>query len=329
MRFSIIIPVYNRPDELKELLESLTRQTYKNFEVLIIEDGSIHKAEKVADFFLDKLDLRYYYKENSGQGFSRNFGFERAQGDYFLVFDSDCIIPEHYLDAVNNALQKNYLDAYGGPDRAHPDFNDTQKAISYSMTSFFTTGGIRGNKKRVGQFHPRSFNMGISREVFERTKGYIITRMAEDLEFSIRIISLGYKVGLIEDAYVYHKRRTNFKQFFKQIHFFGRARINLYRFFPKELKPIHFFPALFVLFIIFTIATFILDYRLFLLSSSLLVFYSLLILIDSTSKNRSLKVGLLSVIAVFTQLSAYGIGFMSELTKELVGIKRKLNNTDG
>src|SRR5436190_10777648 len=253
MQFSVIIPVYNRPDEIKELLESLTKQTYKKFDVMIVEDGSSLKCEEVVNSFKDKLSIEYHYKENSGQGFSRNYGFDLAKGDYFIVFDSDCIIPEHYFQTVYNSLSKNYLDAYGGPDRSHHSFTDIQKAISYSMTSLFTTGGIRGGRKRVGVFHPRSFNMGISKEVFDKTKGYIITRMAEDLEFSIRIINAGFKVGLIEDAYVYHKRRTSFKQFFNQLHFFGRGRINLYRFFPNELKAIHFFPSLFFIFCILTL----------------------------------------------------------------------------
>jgi glycosyltransferase involved in cell wall biosynthesis len=324
MKFSIIIPVYNRPDEIKELLESLTRQTYKNFEVVIVEDGSTLKCDEIVRDFMGKLDIHYFYKENSGQGFSRNFGFDLAKGDYFVVFDSDCIIPENYFDVVNYSLSKNHLDAYGGPDRAHPNFTPVQKAISYSMTSFYATGGIRGNKKRVGTFHPRSFNMGISREVFDKTKGYIITRMAEDLEFSIRIINAGFKVGLIDDAYVYHKRRTSFKQFFKQLHFFGRGRINLYRFFPKELKLLHFFPALFFLFCIFCFMSLFISEKLFTFCVGVLLIYSLLIFIDSTIKNKSIKVGILSVVAVFTQLWGYGIGFIEELYKEVSGTKKKV-----
>ena len=238
MFFSIIIPLYNRPQEIDELLSTLTRQTYTQFEVLIIEDGSKEDARDIVERYSNKLDIRYFYKENEGQGFSRNYGFERAKGDYFIVFDSDCLIPSGYLETVKNYLYEYDLDAYGGPDAAHTSFTPVQKAISYSMTSPFTTGGIRGNKKRLGgQFHPRSFNMGISREVWERTGGFILTRLGEDIEFSIRIHKAGFKIGLIPTAVVYHKRRTNFKQFYKQLHFFGRARINIYRFFPSELKP--------------------------------------------------------------------------------------------
>ncbi|HEY8402870.1 MAG TPA: glycosyltransferase [Cytophagaceae bacterium] len=318
-KYSIIIPVYNRPEEIKELLESLTRQTYKNFEVLVIEDGSTLKCDSVVEPFKGRLEVTYYYKPNTGQGFSRNYGFNLAKGDYFIVFDSDCIIPEDYLQKVEDYLNTNYLDAYGGPDRSHFSFTSVQKAISYSMTSLFTTGGIRGSKKRVGVFHPRSFNMGISREVFEKTKGYIITRMGEDIEFSIRIMQHGFKVGLIPDAYVYHKRRTDFKQFFKQLHFFGRARINIFRFFPKELKLIHFFPAVFTLFCFFTILSIVFSQTVFLLCLSLLVLYSLLIFVDSSIKKFNIKVGFLSVIAVFTQLTGYGIGFIKELYAELSG----------
>jgi glycosyltransferase involved in cell wall biosynthesis len=322
MKFSIIIPVYNRPEEVNELLESLSRQSYKNFEVLIIEDGSTRNCDTISDSYKSKLDIKYFYKENSGQGFSRNFGFNLANGDYFIVFDSDCIIPDNYLNTVNLSLTINYLDAYGGPDQAHPNFNNIQKAISYSMTSLFTTGGIRGNKKRVGVFHPRSFNMGISKEVYAKTKGYIITRMGEDIEFSIRIINNGFKVGLIEDAFVYHKRRTNFLHFFKQLHFFGRARINVYRFFSHELKPVHFFPAVFFLFCISIPLTIFISTNLFKFGVGLLVIYSLLNFLDSSIKNKSIVVGALSVVAAFTQLFGYGIGFITEGYKEIFKSKK-------
>ena len=219
VKYSVIIPVYNRPDEVDELLESLINQTFTDFEVLIIEDGSVRPCEDVVKKYETRLAVSYYFKPNSGQGFSRNFGFERAKGSYFIVFDSDCLIPTHYFQAVETALVQHGFDAFGGPDRAHESFTDLQKAISYSMTSFFTTGGIRGSKKAIGGFHPRSFNMGISRAVYEKTKGYIITGMGEDIEFSIRVQANGFSTGLIEEAYVFHKRRTSFSQFWKQLHF--------------------------------------------------------------------------------------------------------------
>lgn len=318
MFFSAIIPLYNRPQEIRELLETLTVQTYKDFEVLVIEDGSKDDAEDIVKSFADKLDVRYFKKQNEGQGFTRNFGFERAKGDYFVIFDSDCLIPESYFETVNNYLKTNWLDTYGGPDDSHPSFTPVQKAISYSMTSPFTTGGIRGNKKALGQFHPRSFNMGVSRKVWETVGGFKITRSAEDLEYSIRIHTAGFKIGLIPDAKVYHKRRTNFKQFFKQIHFFGRARINLYKFFPNELKWMHFFPAVFTLGLIFTLIANLFWGWIAEVCDALLALYILLIFFHAWLKNKSLKVAFLGVIAAFTQLIAYGLGFMQDFWKRVV-----------
>jgi glycosyltransferase involved in cell wall biosynthesis len=318
MFFSIIIPLYNRPQEIKELLETLTLQTYKQFEVLVIEDGSVHDAETIVNSFTDRLNVRYFKKPNEGQGFTRNYGFERAKGDYFIIFDSDCLIPANYLEIVNNSLATNYLDAYGGPDGAHASFTPTQKAISYSMTSPFTTGGIRGNKKAIGQFHPRSFNMGVSRQVWEKAGGFIITRLGEDIEYSIRIHSLGFKIGLIPDAIVYHKRRTNFLQFYKQLHFFGRARINIYKFFPEQLKLVHFFPAAFTLFILVTIVFNLLNWQIAQLGNFILALIILLIFFHAWWKNKSAKIAFLSIIAAFTQLIAYGLGFMQDFWKRVI-----------
>lgn len=318
MRFySVIIPVYNRSNEVDELLDSLTEQSFANFEVLIIEDGSTDRCEEVVKTYQDRLDISYYYKDNSGQGFSRNYGFERAKGDYFIVFDSDCIIPSQYFETIERSLNEHPLDAFGGPDKAHESFTNVQKAISYSMTSPFTTGGIRGNKTHVGTFHPRSFNMGISKEVYEKTKGYIITRMGEDIEFSLRVIDNGFKTGLITEAYVYHKRRTNFSQFYQQLHFFGRARINISRFFPKELKFVHSFPALFTLGLIALPFTYIIDERVFLLGGYIYILFALVNFISATVQNKSIVVGVLGSIAAFTQLTAYGVGFLTEGSKKL------------
>ncbi|HEY8927893.1 MAG TPA: glycosyltransferase [Mucilaginibacter sp.] len=318
MFFSIIIPLYNRPQEIKELLETLTRQTYKQFEVLVIEDGSKDDAAEIVKSFQDQLDLKYFVKKNEGQGFTRNYGFERAKGDYFVIFDSDCLIPEDYLQIVNDSLAANWLDAYGGPDASHPSFTPVQKAISYSMTSPFTTGGIRGNKKGIGQFHPRSFNMGVSRQVWERAGGFIITRSGEDIEYSIRIHSLGFKIGLIPDAKVYHKRRTNFLQFYKQIHFFGRARINVYKFFPAELKLVHFFPAVFTLCLLFTLVANLFNWKIAWLCNIVLAIIILLIFFHSLVKNKSVKIAFLSLIAAFIQLTAYGLGFMQDFWKRVI-----------
>ena len=317
-RYSIVIPVYNRPDEIDELLESLTRQTYKNFEVIVVEDGSANKCDQVVEKYVHDLDITYCYKENAGQGFARNYGYERSKGDYFIVFDSDCILPNEYLDRVNTSLDNNFLDAYGGPDKDHDSFTITQKAISYSYTSWLTTGGIRGKKNAIGGFTPRSFNMGISRKVFETTGGYIIPFKGEDIEFSTRIKKLGFKIGLIEEAFVYHKRRTSWIKFFKQLHFFGTARINVARFFPDQLKLIHFSPAVFTLGWIITVIMWFVFPPLAKIFTSVYLTYFLLLFIDAIFKTRNLVIAVLGVWAAFIQLTAYGLGFIQELLVWLV-----------
>lgn len=310
--FSVIIPIYNRPDEIKELLESLTHQSAQNFEILVIEDGSTDQCEEVCQSFSSRLNIQYYFKENTGQGFSRNFGFERAKGDYFIVFDSDCIIPNDYFETVDSYLKHNPLDAFGGPDAALDSFTPVQKAISYSMTSFFTTGGIRGGEKQLEKFRPRSFNMGISKEVFEKTGGYNITRMGEDIEFSIRIEKAGFKTGLIPKAKVYHKRRTKLGQFYKQLFFFGRGRINIFRFYKSELKLVHLLPLFFVLGLVFWLSTSLWNRELFLLGGAMIGFYYILIGIDAFMKTKNLSVACLSLVTSFIQLFAYGMGFIKE-----------------
>ncbi|MGV3763286.1 glycosyltransferase [Parapedobacter sp.] len=329
MFFSIIIPLFNRPQEVDELLDSLTQQTYASFEVLVVEDGSTIDARQVVEAYRERLDVHYYVKPNAGQGFARNFGFERAKGDYFIIFDSDCLIPPDYLANVTAFLATTWLDAYGGPDAAHESFTAIQKAISYAMTSPFTTGGIRGNRKHVGQFHPRSFNMGVSRTVWEQVDGFKLTRLGEDIEYSIRIQASGFRIGLIPDAVVFHKRRTDFKQFYKQLHFFGRARINIYKHFPTELKLVHFLPAAFTLFLMVllllnlwnavsgvpaTACTRALAW----VGNLLLGMYTILLFIHALAKTKRLTVAALSLVASFTQLCAYGLGFMQDFFKRLV-----------
>jgi glycosyltransferase involved in cell wall biosynthesis len=226
-KYSVIVPVYNRPEEIKELLQSLTIQQYQNFEVIIVEDGSSNPCRDVVDSFRDKLQLEYIVKQNSGPGPSRNVGYAMAKGDYMVVFDSDCIIPAEYFKVVDEALSSNSFDAWGGPDRAHENFTLLQRAMAYSMASVLTTGGIRGGKKSVGSFQPRSFNMGISRNVFEKTNGFKFNRLAEDIELSIRMRKLGFNVVLLAEAFVYHKRRTSLKQFYNQVSSFGRGRVKI------------------------------------------------------------------------------------------------------
>ncbi|WP_199137447.1 glycosyltransferase [Pedobacter sp. ASV12] len=318
MFFSIIIPLYNRPQEIDELLETLTRQTYTQFEVLVIEDGSVNDAKDIVASYANRLDVKYFFKPNEGQGFSRNFGFERAKGDYFVIFDSDCLIPADYLEIVKDYLFEHQLDAYGGPDAAHDTFTPVQKAISYAMTSPFTTGGIRGNKQHIGQFHPRSFNMGVSREVWEKVGGFILTRLGEDIEYSIRIHESGFKIGLIPAAKVFHKRRTSFKQFYKQLHFFGRARINIYKHFPAELKLVHFFPAFFVVGLGITLLCNFIYWPLAWVCNFFLLLFFVLIFFHAWQVNKSIKIAFLSVVASFIQLTAYGLGFIQDFFKRII-----------
>lgn len=316
--YSLIIPVYNRPNEIDELLKSLTHQTYSHFEVVIIEDGSQQPCKSVIEKYSSKFPIFYYFKENGGQGFARNYGFEKAKGDFLVVFDSDCLIPPNYLETVDKEIETHHWDAFGGPDKEHDSFSLTQKAISYSMTSPFTTGGIRGNKKHAGAFHPRSFNMGISKEVYAKTQGYKITRMGEDIEFSIRIMENGFKVGLIPDAFVYHKRRTNLIQFYKQLHFFGRARINISRFYPKELKLVHTFPALFLIGWIVLPSLYVLAPFLFKIGVGLISIFYLAIFLHSSVIMKNPIIGLFSLVTSTIQLFAYGMGFLSEGAKRVI-----------
>lgn len=320
MKFSIIIPLYNRPQEIDELLASLTLQTHKNFEVLVIEDGSTERADSIVNQYSDRLDIRYFFKENTRQGFTRNYGFERARGEWFVVFDSDCIIPKHYLESVLSFLNEHpTIDAYGGPDAASPEFSRIQKAISYSMTSPFTTGGIRGGKRNLGTYHPRSFNMGISRRAWEITQGYRISVKGEDVEFSIRILDHGLKTALIADAYVYHKRRTSFGQFRSQVEFFGRARLNIRKFYPGELKPIHWMPSLFLAYILAClIGCVLLPSHIAALCALPFALWSAAIVGHATLTNRSLAIGLLAWWAGFCQLSAYGWGLFHEYLQVVI-----------
>ena len=306
MKYSVIIPVYNRPDEVDELLESLTRQTFADFEVLVVEDGSTLSCEHVVEKYKGRLDVKYFFKSNSGPGQTRNYGAERSQGEYLIILDSDCVLPEGYLAAVESELAQTHADAFGGPDSAHPSFSRTQKAINYSMTSFFTTGGIRGGKKKVDKFYPRSFNMGIRREAYMALGGFSKMRFGEDIDLSIRIFKAGYRCCLFRSAWVWHKRRTDMKKFFKQVHNSGIARINLYKRYPESLKLVHMAPAVFTLGTVLCIALSALS-GLWLMP---LAAYALLILLDSTIHNGDVVVGALSILASFIQLLGYGTGFL-------------------
>ena len=331
MKYSIIVPVFNRPDEVDELLESLLSQEEKDFEVIIVEDGSQVPCKKVCDKYADRLDLHYYYKENSGPGQSRNYGAERAKGDYLLILDSDVVLPKGYIRAVSEELNREPADAFGGPDCAHESFTDTQKAISYSMTSFFTTGGIRGGKKKLDKFYPRSFNMGIRRDVYQELGGFSKMRFGEDIDFSIRIFKAGKRCRLFPKAWVWHKRRTDFRKFWKQVYNSGIARINLYKKYPDSLKLVHLLPMVFTvgttcLLLLILSGLFLLCIPILNIIGSLLVMigliplllYSIIICVDSTMQNNSLKIGLLSIAAAFIQLTSYGCGFISAWWKRCV-----------
>jgi glycosyltransferase involved in cell wall biosynthesis len=311
-RYSIVIPVYNRPQEVDELLASLTHQTFRNFEVIIVEDGSTNRSDTVAEKYSGKLAIQYFFKPNSGPGPSRNFGFTHALGDYLVVFDSDCIIPETYFAAVEESLRMHGWDAWGGPDRAHENFTDLQRAMGYTMSSVLTTGGIRGGKKHLGWFQPRSFNMGISRRVFEVTGGFKFERFAEDIEFSIRMRRHEFKVGLIADAFVYHKRRTDFSQFYKQVSNFGKGRALVGQAYPEEVKITHWFPAFFVIGIFILLAMLIFNVSVFAVGVIALALYFIAIFFHSLRENRNLNVAILSVPSAWLQLWGYGAGFLKE-----------------
>ena len=314
MRYSVIIPVYNRPDEVDELLQSLTRQSFKDFEVIIVEDGSSVPCKNVADRYQDILNIRYYSKPNSGPGQTRNYGAERSRGEYLIILDSDCILPEDYFQEVEKELQETPADAFGGPDRAHASFTDVQKAINYSMTSFFTTGGIRGGKKKMDKFYPRSFNMGVRQEVYQALGGFSRMRFGEDIDFSIRIFKGGYTCRLFPGAWVYHKRRTDFRKFFKQVHNSGIARIDLYKKYPESLKLVHLLPAVFTVGVVMVLlVAFICPWSLLLLA-----LFAVVIFIDASIRNKSIKIGALSVIAAFIQLTGYGSGFLRAWWKRCI-----------
>ncbi|MBR4926249.1 MAG: glycosyltransferase [Prevotella sp.] len=340
MLFSFIIPVFNRPDEVDELLESLTKQSVKDFEVLVVEDGSSVTCEEVCRKYEERLDLHYFKKPNSGPGQSRNYGAERAKGEYLIILDSDVVVPEGYLDAVKKELESAPTEAFGGPDAAHDSFTPTQKAISYSMTSFFTTGGIRGGSSplrggrggALDKFYPRSFNMGVRRDVYLKLGGFSKMRFGEDIDFSYRIVEAGYRPRLFPDAWVWHKRRTDFKKFFRQVYNSGIARINLEKRHPGTMKLVHLLPTVFTIGVIILVllaavarAMIYYDaahwhtwYWICLAALAPIILYSLIIFIDSTIKNKSLKVGLLSVPAAFTQLMGYGFGFIESWWKRCV-----------
>ena len=314
MKYSFIIPVYNRPDEVDELLESMCTQTLKDFEVVIVEDGSSIPCKEVVDRYADRLNIRYYSKPNSGPGQTRNYGVERASGEYVLILDSDVVLPDGYLQAVEDELKAQPSDAFGGPDRAHPSFTPTQKAINYAMTSFFTTGGIRGGKKKMDKFYPRSFNMGVRTEVYKALEGFSKMRFGEDIDFSTRIFKGGYACRLFPEAWVWHKRRTDLHKFFKQVHNSGIARINLTKRHPGTLKLVHMLPAVFTagcaLLLLLALITALCGCSYFWVYLIPFALFAVIIFLDATRAEKSVGVGWRAVLAAFVQLTGYGSGFL-------------------
>jgi glycosyltransferase involved in cell wall biosynthesis len=314
MFYSIIIPVYNRPDEVAELLESLSQQEGNvPFEVVLVEDGSTLPCREVVEKFADKLTVTYHAKPNTGRSDSRNAGMQLAKGDYFIFFDSDCIIPPGYFARLDKKLTDDYSDCFGGPDAARASFSNVQKAISYAMTSFLTTGGIRGGKQAKKTFQPRTFNMGFSRAVYEKVGGFN-NMLGEDIDLSLRIARAGFRLSLYREVFVYHKRRISFTKFYRQVRNFGTARINLALLHKGSLKPVHALPALFLLGGAGIAAAAFFS----LWALALPALYMVLLFFDALIKTKGIKTAVLSVFAAGVQLAGYGWGFLCALVAKVI-----------
>lgn len=319
--FSVIIPVYNRHDEVRDLLTSLAGQSDKDFEVMLVEDGSTQRCQDIAESFQGQVDVHYYWKENEGRSIARNYGIERASGNYFIFFDSDCVIPEDYFKTLKVALAKQPVDCFGGPDAASDDFNDTQKAISFSMTAFLTTGGIRGGKVQLEKFVPRSFNMGYSRQVWEKVGGFR-EMFSEDIDMSTRIRQAGFSITLFRDCYVYHKRRNTLESFARQTYVFGMSRITLKLLYPDSLKLVHTLPAVFVLGCLALVLLTMFWHWWFITP---LVLYTVLLWLSALVKTKSLKIACLAIVTSLVQLGSYGCGFIKAFVwKILLGHGRNI-----
>ena len=308
VKYSFIVPVYNRPNEIKELLESfLVMQVSSTYEIVIVEDGSTISSEEVISEYASKLNILYLKKQNTGPGDSRNYGMQSANGSFFLILDSDVVMPPHYLVAVDAYLDQNQVDCFGGPDAAEENFSAIQKAINFTMTSFLTTGGIRGKEKSVKSYEPRSFNMGISKKAFQKTKGFGTIHPGEDPDLSIRIKKAGYQIGFIKEAYVYHKRRIDWQKFYVQVNKFGKVRPILNAWHPETSSVVFWFPSLFSLGLVVSLA--LVFFQIF-VGVTVYAFYLLLIFIGSSIENKSLLIGILSLRATLTQFLGYGFGFL-------------------
>ena len=312
MKLSLIIPVFNRPDEIDELLESLSKQIFdEDYEIVIVEDGSSVDCKSVLSKY-QNLNISYFYKPNSGPGDSRNFGMKNAKGDYFIILDSDCILPNDYLFQVKKSLKDDYVDCFGGVDDADSSFSDIQKAINFAMTSVLTTGGIRGGSEKLTKFQPRSFNMGISKKAFEASNGFGNIHPGEDPDLSIRLWNLGFETRLFKNVKVFHKRRISWDKFQLQVTKFGKARVILNKWHPKYIKMTFFFPSLFLIGFVLSVFMAVFGLGFFF---SLYVLYFLICFVLSSIQNKSLKIGLLSVYAVGIQFYGYGTGFLKAFYK--------------
>ena len=321
MKYSLIVPVYNRREEIEELLESLLGQTHDSFEVLVIEDGSTDRCEDIVKKYQTHLKIQYHYKANSGPGASRNYGMERAKGEWFIIYDSDCLIPNHYLTAVDNYLEQHDIDTFGGPDKAHASFTNTQKAIDWAMTSYITTGGIRGSDKSLDDYQPRSFNMGIKKEVFEKVGGYGKIWPGEDPDLSFRIKNAGFKIGFIKDAYVYHKRRIDFKKFMKQVYKFGVVRNILSKWHKGTGKLVYALPSFFL---IGTIGCLVLGVFLSKYFFMPLLLIAVVMFLEALVTRKNIAIACLAVPAAFIQLGSYGFGYLKSLFKiRLLGMDER------
>jgi glycosyltransferase involved in cell wall biosynthesis len=310
MLFSLIIPVYNRPSDLKVVLEGLAAQTYRHFELIVVESNSEQKSDQVVDQFRDQMDITYLDIKNRGQGFSRNAGMEVAKGDYLVILDSDIIIPDHYLQSVYDYLQDDFADVFGGPDMAHDSFTDFQKAADFALTSYLTTGGTRGRKKSAGTYYPRSFNMGLSRAAYKKTGGYRLPNCGEDIEFSIRLEKAGFRMVLIPDAYVYHKRKASLAKFVDQMVFFGKSRINLHRIYPDSFRPIHLLPVAFIFYVLLMLVALLALPPVGLVLFWLLFWYFAAIFIEALFRYRSPGIAFLSLITTCSVFFGYGYGLI-------------------
>jgi len=310
---SIVVAIFNRKDELFELLNSLIAQTDKDFEVIIVDDGSIVDLLPTVETFKEMLNIQYFKKANSGPGLSRNYGANRAKNDWLVFVDSDVIVEKYYIENIKKNLEKTECAAFGGADKAHKGFNILQKAISYSMTSVFTTGGIRGSKKAVTRFQPRSFNMGVNKEIFLKIGGFSEMRIGEDPDLSMTIWEKGYKTAFFDDIGVYHKRRTDLGKFSKQVYQFGCARPILNQRHPDYVKPTFWFPTLFLLGYVAGILEYFLLQKGFVLACY--GFYTLVIFLHALYLTKNIAIAAQAIITTYIQMFSYGYGFLESWVK--------------